>query len=200
MCFNSQASYEARRSGSDTTESLFAFQFTGLIRGPTLPLHSRYYRPSVSIHRPHTRPDETTATQAATCTTFQFTGLIRGPTPHSFGYLFNRKFQFTGLIRGPTAWAIDLLATLESFNSQASYEARRESQSRRKNISKVSIHRPHTRPDVSVQNGRTDNGVSIHRPHTRPDHGGGFRSGIVLCFNSQASYEARRSIRSMPFR
>ena len=58
------------------------------------------------------------------------------------------KFQFTGLIRGPTA------GELFFFNDGE----------------KISIHRPHTRPDVPYQ----------------------AESVVHQYFNSQASYEARR--------
>ena len=122
---NSQASYEARLIPRIIQIPRLAFQFTGLIRGPTLQSLHQYLscrnfnsqasyeaRPmpfslascarSISIHRPHTRPDV----------------LFSRAVQYSSG------FQFTGLIRGPTAikqLEVDKLG--------------------------VSIHRPHTRPD-----------------------------------------------------
>ena len=85
---------------------------------------------------------------------FQFTGLIRGPTSVSLTANIDSMFQFTGLIRGPTS----------GFNVGACY-------------SDVSIHRPHTRPDVRVR-----------------------RIGIThRCFNSQASYEARQDMDAVEF-
>ena len=77
--FNSQASYEARPAyiGRQKCSTIFQFtglirgptprlpaqvrrsqfQFTGLIRGPTFLAGSCRSYTSISIHRPHTRPD-----------------------------------------------------------------------------------------------------------------------------------------------
>ena len=57
-CFNSQASYEARRPHHSRPAGRSLFQFTGLIRGPTRKRRSNGTDYGVSIHRPHTRPDE----------------------------------------------------------------------------------------------------------------------------------------------
>ena len=123
--FNSQASYEARPVPKMGTINHKKFQFTGLIRGPTVCEHIVQGRTRVSIHRPHTRPDLGEVKWYIETQLFQFTGLIRGPTsaiffltrqltvsihrphtrPDGFGYdVFPVEFmfQFTGLIRGPT--------------------------------------------------------------------------------------------------
>ena len=63
-----------------------------------------YVMQRVSIHRPHTRPDECKKIGVTFISKFQFTGLIRGPTGSS------NAFHFNGM----------------RFNSQASYEARRD--------------------------------------------------------------------------
>ena len=144
---------------------------------------------------------------------FQFTGLIRGPTQVAADIDGVFMFQFTGLIRGPTCVFICSLPLLRSFNSQASYEARphakadatrgsmfqftglirgptiRRCCSFRRGI--VSIHRPHTRPDLVSCDSTANYTVSIHRPHTRPDDGSGIDYHNDNGFNSQASYEAR---------
>ena len=100
---------------------------------------------------------------------FQFTGLIRGPTSSILRpKMSHTLFQFTGLIRGPTRVRRYVLG----------YDL-------------ISIHRPHTRPDETMNRIRNRMAISIHRPHTRPDQPS--KPGrLFLCnFNSQASYEAR---------
>ena len=57
-CFNPQASYEARRKSGDKAKKML----------------------EVSIHRPHTRPDDNQLHEDAELNVFQSTGLIRGPT------------------------------------------------------------------------------------------------------------------------
>ena len=124
----------------------------------------------ISIHRPHTRPDNKTYDGEFTINTFQFTGLIRGPTstlPPSF-----KIYSY--------------------FNSQASYEARRDVRSRFATSSIISIHRPHTRPDADLIHKMLTPGISIHRPHTRPDLDSLTSLKRLFDFNSHAAYEARR--------
>ena len=105
------------------------------------------YNLIVSIHRPHTRPDQRRPQPRSMQRVFQSTGLIRGPTntrydnrfvvpvsihrPHtrpdlqySSQDICRVTFQSTGLIRGPTAIACSFWFTTNRFNPQASYEAR----------------------------------------------------------------------------
>ena len=101
------------------------FQFTGLIRGPTIYRQGYYMMWTISIHRPHTRPDADYFSQTPRPKQFQFTGLIRGPTLASKSASSALSiFQFTGLIRGPTNLRLDAAGQPANFNSQASYEAR----------------------------------------------------------------------------
>ena len=214
--FNSQASYEARHN--------------------SLYLDNHPYQ--VSIHRPHTRPDSLSVVTSSVLTLFQFTGLIRGPTlfqsdtaakagvsihrPHTrpdasgcYAKPQRSRFQFTGLIRGPTGTSSSITVNQFHFNSQASYEARHEKARKMAGDLLISIHRPHTRPDVSAwplklsvapfqftglirgptlhcRYSTTRVIISIHRPHTRPDLVKLFPQRWRQHFNSQASYEARR--------
>ena len=80
LYFNSQASYEARRAAVTSERGDMRFQFTGLIRGPTIYRQGYYMMWTISIHRPHTRPDADYFSQTPRPKQFQFTGLIRGPT------------------------------------------------------------------------------------------------------------------------
>ena len=127
------------------------FQFTGLIRGPTIYRQGYYMMWTISIHRPHTRPDADYFSQTPRPKQFQFTGLIRGPTLASKSASSALSiFQFTGLIRGPTNLRLDAAGQPANFNSQASYEARPINQSQLIRQLIISIHRPHTRPDMVV--------------------------------------------------
>ena len=192
--FNSQASYEARllvfsaayhvldvsihrphtrpdclyaRSGSQ----LHMFQFTGLIRGPTMVAGNRppgfgsfnsqaSYEArlagtghiniiiDVSIHKPHTRPDAVFLPGALADT-------VSIHRPHT----------------RPDSFPNSRRRCSRCFNSQASYEAR---------------------PGF-LRRGDAVRHVSIHRPHTRPDSWCHPRHLLQNRFNSQASYEARLS-------
>ena len=195
--------------------SVSEFQFTGLIRGPTgYYIHIAYYR-SVSIHRPHTRPDFHSVRRFTV-------NLVSIHRPHT----------------RPDLFPMFVIRFFSCFNSQASYEARLTRIRIKQSPVIVSIHRPHTRPDNAVRmswdstsgfnsqasyearllgHRRTTGicAVSIHRPHTRPDDRwlivaeylrefqftGLIRGPTRIIprwtsrttnFNSQASYEARR--------
>ena len=190
-CFNSQASYEARRYFVIACKVRPMFQFTGLIRGPTSFQCSWTKYIAVSIHRPHTRPDFCSSPSVPVSRKFQFTGLIRGPTPASaFSLLYkavsihrphtrpddnhaehvalHREFQFTGLIRGPTLWLWQCL-TYPRFQFTGLIRG----------------------PTIYNFADNFQHIVSIHRPHTRPDRCCCSSSKQRYCFNSQASYEAR---------
>ncbi len=145
--FNPQASYEARHT-------LFRSVLPTLRFNPQASYEARHPCPcagsahtSVSIHRPHTRPDDACE-----------------PLPHK-----QFQFQSTGLIRGPTGQLGGSSDIFTGFNPQASYEARQIFAAALFTRSKVSIHRPHTRPDEVNMGLSKKDIVSIHRPHTRPD-------------------------------
>ena len=147
------------------------FQFTGLIRGPTDRAHRAIFRVVVSIHRPHTRPDVHRLFQCPSIGLFQFTGLIRGPTPAASNVdshavvsihrphtrpdavyrskpLSKLAFQFTGLIRGPTLGEVDFTTGDKLFQFTGLIRGPTRNVSRLQCQHIVSIHRPHTRPDV----------------------------------------------------
>ena len=148
----------------------FKFQFTGLIRGPTVSGGSTlqsiidfnsqasyearrrckygiYKTISISIHRPHTRPDR-----------------------------LHGGFSYVGT----------------DFNSQASYEARLRGIERTAAYHQISIHRPHTRPDRTRRSpARYQQDFNSQASYEARLCGfGGILSGEN--FNSQASYEARQ--------
>ena len=125
-----------------------SFQFTGLIRGPTIMYQHPAFRYYVSIHRPHTRPDvivygcryvlgcrfNSQASYEARLAVSRyvfgsyFVSIHRPHTRPDFtarlAGAIHAVFQFTGLIRGPT-----------------------ETGTHREAGKEISIHRPHTRPD-----------------------------------------------------
>ena len=79
----------------------------------------------------------------------------------------------------------------DCFNSQASYEARPSSTAVevRQNVFQFTgLIRGPTRVIIRTM---APFGVSIHRPHTRPDFSSPHIRYTLICFNSQASYEAR---------
>ena len=103
------------------------FQSTGLIRGPTSLRYLYRCRTDVSIHRPHTRPDDDlNVREDPNIEGFQSTGLIRGPTYRS---AITAPVPVVSIHRPHTR--PDLLLILaplnnkDCFNPQASYEARR---------------------------------------------------------------------------
>ena len=190
------------------------FQFTGLIRGPThcrgcrgrnceVSIHRPHTRPddslinktfhtAVSIHRPHTRPDDAFRPCRRIPARFNSQASYEARRQAIVNDDMGALFQFTGLIRGPTFLIIQVAV-----------------------CPGVSIHRPHTRPDsisagaagrdgcfnsqasyearLPVQQRRPGAAdVSIHRPHTRPDRTLLTPWWTKWSFNSQASYEARR--------
>ena len=147
------------------------FQFTGLIRGPTMVAGNRppgfgsfnsqaSYEArlagtghiniiiDVSIHKPHTRPDAVFLPGALADT-------VSIHRPHT----------------RPDSFPNSRRRCSRCFNSQASYEAR---------------------PGF-LRRGDAVRHVSIHRPHTRPDSWCHPRHLLQNRFNSQASYEARLS-------
>ena len=101
------------------------FQFTGLIRGPTLGVLQGFYGRTVSIHRPHTRPDSIALIIICRSVRFNSQASYEARPASARGDQSVFWFQFTGLIRGPT-----------HVTGQACQRF------------VVSIHRPHTRPDV----------------------------------------------------
>ena len=100
--FNSQASYEARPADRGLNVANFG----------------------VSIHRPHTRPDNHRCKA-----TVRFDVSIHRPHTRPDGRIHSTH------------------TVVISFNSQASYEARLYDLAEEKRMPVVSIHRPHTRPD-----------------------------------------------------
>ena len=127
LSFNSQASYEARRAAYASLSAVLA----------------------VSIHRPHTRPDFSLQWSARAGIVFQFTGLIRGPTRFGGKQMTLILFQFTGLIRGPTDSIADIIypgwfqftGLIRGPTFRLRYDGK---------LIRVSIHRPHTRPDAAA--------------------------------------------------
>ena len=108
-----------------TSSVLTLFQFTGLIRGPTLLLALlELFMPCFNSQASY-EARLRLAPIGKPARRFQFTGLIRGPTKMAQTiYKDDLEFQFTGLIRGPT----------KSWQST-------------QHVTFISIHRPHTRPD-----------------------------------------------------
>ena len=145
----------------------------------------------VSIHRPHTRPDSQKSVKFIPTTGFNSQASYEARRMTAWRTPSLPGFQFTGLIRGPTHEPDRIRCNDGRFNSQASYEARLERSGTRRDRCKVSIHRPHTRPDVVQSDMRLRDEVSIHRPHTRPDTKLEISQSLTTRFNSQASYEAR---------
>ena len=145
------------------------FQFTGLIRGPTITVIYQGKPRDISIHRPHTRPD-------VRDNIFDQKYKISIHRPHTrpdFGSYFLPKkeniFQFTGLIRGPTV-LISRFFVQQSISIHRPHTRPDISSPSAPQISFISIHRPHTRPDDKSVKGKYDGYlISIHRPHTRPD-------------------------------
>ena len=122
---------------------------------------------------------------------FQFTGLIRGPTRQAFSSSPYTPFQFTGLIRGPTITDKSIRRSNRSFNSQASYEARPKMVRPRVIMLEFQFTGLIRGPTWKYLPSFFPASVSIHRPHTRPDSRIWNTAGIIMGFNSQASYEAR---------
>ncbi len=105
------------------------------------------------------------------------------------------EFQSTGLIRGPTQGPFLLSLANDRFNPQASYEARQTITAIISRWVCVSIHRPHTRPDLNFSFGPTI-GVSSFNPQASYEARPALADIITSSaagFNPQASYEARRS-------
>ena len=145
----------------------------------------------VSIHRPHTRPDRARPPVPRIHSCFNSQASYEARHAGVYETKYGKWFQFTGLIRGPTTRYQTIQPDLLSFNSQASYEARlshsthdglwimfqftglirgpTENVFSTISLNVVSIHRPHTRPDMASATLRHPYTVSIHRPHTRPD-------------------------------
>ena len=124
------------------------FQFTGLIRGPTP--HPRFTRrrPLISIHRPHTRPD---CRFRFSCIPGLIISIHRPHTrPDGDVVIVRRQPTVISIHRPhtrPDRHSLPGHSAVFDFNSQASYEARRD----------------------GYRNGRPRIGISIHRPHPRPD-------------------------------
>ena len=147
--FNPQASYEARLQKRQNSRIDVWFQSTGLIRGPTKLLWPADWLFPVSIHRPHTRPDLALAHTFVSLKEFQSTGLIRGPTSGCCLCLQeNRVSIHRPHTRPDESIFTRKTSSVESFNPQASYEARLNLIDVLTACFIVSIHRPHTRPDV----------------------------------------------------
>ena len=123
------------------------FQFTGLIRGPTrkrrsngtdygVSIHRPHTRPDeqffirefgrdgVSIHRPHTRPDVPAPIRRKAYSRFNSQASYEARRCRCIVDIIALLFQFTGLIRGPTKRRPPRRRHARRFNSQASYEAR----------------------------------------------------------------------------
>ena len=146
------------------------FQFTGLIRGPTAAILVLFHHVAVSIHRPHTRPDRHTGHWFCV-------RAVSIHRPHTRPDRRSSRCRFS----------------LGSFNSQASYEARRpRSNSRRRRPRCFNSQASYEARLLFFLWQRIVYRVSIHRPHTRPDRLLQSCTAHLSRFNSQASYEARR--------
>ena len=79
---------------------------------------------SISIHRPHTRPDLQRKTMYNKSVDFNSQASYEARLDVYKKWDNFTVFQFTGLIRGPTNLRLDAAGQPANFNSQASYEAR----------------------------------------------------------------------------
>ena len=123
----------------------------------------------VSIHRPHTRPDDNRVDKAV-C----FDG-------------FNSQASYEARLMPSQVPAV-----ASCFNSQASYEARLINSFGRMDVIFVSIHRPHTRPDTfPCYGGNSARCFNSQASYEARLYSSPFPSAASRCFNSQASYEAR---------
>ncbi len=192
LCFNPQASYEARLSFCLFYQRGYCFNPQASYEARPHVLHRLFLLHSVSIHRPHTRPDFLFFAAFGVALMFQSTGLIRGPTivilcVSVYPLRFNPQasyearqeyardkygvvmFQSTGLIRGPTR-EHGLCAGDHGFQSTGLIRGPTRLVM---GISQVMLTFQSTGlirgPTADVDNLDSQDDVSIHRPHTRPD-------------------------------
>ena len=110
--------------GAGAKQTNLQFQFTGLIRGPTVKMGDGKLSDGISIHRPHTRPDTMNRRPAISRINFNSQASYEARLFIGLSLMQFSEFQFTGLIRGPTTNPRYVGTAILDFNSQASYEAR----------------------------------------------------------------------------
>ena len=123
-----------------------SFQSTPLMRGETRPCRVHVPHPLISIHSPHARGDQLSASEATPASYFNPLPSCEGRPVQSDKLIVIVRFQSTPLMRGETRH-ID----------------------KRGDGDVISIHSPHARGDFTHWLGQEMIPISIHSPHTRGD-------------------------------
>ncbi len=171
---------------------------------------------NISIHAPHTGRDSHSVKRLQAMDGFQSTRPIRGATVTGKMGGTSYAFQSTRPIRGATQQPERREHHPTHFNPRAPYGARLACFLAADDVSRISIHAPHTgrdQPDKESRNEYThfnprapygarqavssetvvQREISIHAPHTGRDDCGAWWGPRARDFNPRAPYGARRN-------